>query len=140
MYAGILFLDFDGVLHPRTSGTFRHAPLIEALLRRHPSLAVVVSSSWKLQMPLSELREWFAKDVQNQIVGVTPDLAPCAGFRQTEIEQWLRSNPSKFFLALDDERSLFGHNVSWVHWTDNTTGLTTQDIETVEKHLVAAGL
>lgn len=50
----ILFLDFDGVLHPyplhvddQHAELLMHTPLLWSLLRRLPELQVVVSSSWR---------------------------------------------------------------------------------------------
>ena len=45
----ILFLDFDGVLHPNSDDSehFSCAPLLWELLRRHPDVRVVLSTGWR---------------------------------------------------------------------------------------------
>ena len=45
----ILFLDFDGVLHPGNRGTFERAPMLEMWLLKHPEVDVVISSSWRIE-------------------------------------------------------------------------------------------
>lgn len=69
-----MFLDFDGVLHPATVDpgqvhlNFQQLPLLEFLLREVPSVVVVISSSWRLQRPLSELRGLFSPDIPARII------------------------------------------------------------------------
>jgi hypothetical protein len=48
----ILFLDFDGVLHPEYDGqaapadvVFCHLPRFEAVMRDHPEVEIVISST-----------------------------------------------------------------------------------------------
>ncbi|WP_157443589.1 hypothetical protein [Curvibacter lanceolatus] len=42
---GVVFLDFDGVLHSGTSGTFALLPKFEDLLTIHPGIDIVISST-----------------------------------------------------------------------------------------------
>jgi hypothetical protein len=58
-YPHILFLDFDGVLHRGTTGTFRKMPLLDQLLQRVPSLAIVLSTNWRHDASLEDLRDYF---------------------------------------------------------------------------------
>ena len=47
----IVFLDFDGVLHPEPSlakDAFCRLPLIEEILQDFPQVQIVVSSAWRL--------------------------------------------------------------------------------------------
>lgn len=105
----ILFLDFDGVLHPECSGpvpadlAFCRLPLFEAVVREHPSLALVISSTWREQFDLAALRAWFSPDVAKRIVGTTPVL-PQPAQREAEILAWLREHGREgcAWLALDD--------------------------------------
>jgi hypothetical protein len=50
----ILFLDFDGVMHPasysKARQSFCYAPWLEAVVAKHP-LRIVVSSSWRFHYP-----------------------------------------------------------------------------------------
>jgi len=49
----VLFLDFDGVLHPQGGGAagprFSQLPLLEAWLREpdHARVGIVISSTWR---------------------------------------------------------------------------------------------
>jgi hypothetical protein len=101
-----LFLDFDGVTHPyfpRADLTdaqnqyFSALPIIEAVLRRHPEVGVVIASSWRHVKPLPELIAVFSPDLHERIVGITPDVPPPSGHgeegsRQKEVEAWLLAN------------------------------------------------
>lgn len=74
----IVFLDFDGVLHPagcQVDKLFCRIELLEAWRRRQPTVSVVISSSWRARHPLDEMRSYFAEDLQNRSRGVTPQLS-----------------------------------------------------------------
>lgn len=114
----ILFLDFDGVLHPEGVGEdlhFVHLTNLEAVLREFPSVQVVVSSAWRLDMPLEELQQKFSQDIRARVIGVTPTLPYLEakyGQRQRECELWLRETypagvATPRWLALDDRESYF---------------------------------
>ncbi|WCT24267.1 HAD domain-containing protein [Acidovorax temperans] len=52
----ILFLDFDGVLHPEHCHESKHfccLPVLEDALRQAPEWQVVISSTWRLQKSLA---------------------------------------------------------------------------------------
>ncbi|MFD2270984.1 HAD domain-containing protein [Undibacterium arcticum] len=58
----ILFLDFDGVLHPDPCDEgerFSRLPAFEALMRDFPAVEIVVSSSWRVARTLDDLRAFF---------------------------------------------------------------------------------
>ncbi|MFZ6774829.1 HAD domain-containing protein [Undibacterium sp. SXout7W] len=114
----ILFLDFDGVLHPEpcvdTGMLLCHLPLLESVLREFPSVQVVISSTWRATRTLNELRDYFSPDIADRVIGVTPnwrdlpDLLDAIGHtyvRQVEIEGWLRASgrPWEQWVAIDDK-------------------------------------
>ena len=71
-----LFLDFDGVLHPEFCHESRHfscLPFFEQVLRATADIDVVVSSTWRQQYSLDELRSRFSTDVAHRVIGVTPE-------------------------------------------------------------------
>ena len=75
----ILFLDFDGVLHPEydrqaapADVAFCHLPRFEAVMCDHPEVEIVISSTWREQFPLDDLRARFSPDIAARIVGATP--------------------------------------------------------------------
>ena len=71
----ILFLDFDGVLHPEHCHESKHfccLPVLEDALRQAPEWQVVISSTWRLQKSLDQLRSRFSADIAERVVGETP--------------------------------------------------------------------
>ena len=111
----ILFLDFDGVLHPEHCHESRHfccLPILEDALRRVPECQVVITSTWRLEQPLEALRNRFARDIAVRIAGVTPTFSDLKQVpdtlvsypREAECHAWLWSNylPHCNWLAVDD--------------------------------------
>ena len=56
----ILFLDFDGVLHPQPNdgAQFSNAPRVWELLARHPEVSIVFSTGWRFEHTLAALRQF----------------------------------------------------------------------------------
>lgn len=112
----ILFLDFDGVLHPipcRDRNLLCHIPRLESVLRDHLLVKVVISSLWRASHDLECLRAYFSEDIKPRIIGMTPFTETPAWakdseffFAQTrynEILLWIEQNAYKGnWLALDD--------------------------------------
>jgi len=112
----ILFLDFDGVLHPRAPGEalFSNLPRLEAVLRDFAFLEVVITSTWREDMSLEELRAKFSPDIQHRVIGTTPVIeiefpAGPHGSREEEIHLFLEQENHHIrpWVALDDEEKLF---------------------------------
>lgn len=91
----ILFLDFDGVLHPEgedhtlNGGTdFCFSPRLEALLREFLHVRTVISSSWHEQLRYETLLKPFSSDIRARILGATPHsgFGPPPPYRQREGE------------------------------------------------------
>jgi hypothetical protein len=189
----LLFLDFDGVLNsyqptkvgspppgwedrqpPQSSGINPRGLLKEldvdkvALLNDIVSSSgckVVVSSAWRLQFSLEELR-WLLEGAGfvGDVVGVTPDHSrrpklslSIPGVRGLEIEAYLlvrdfKENPKSFgrwmkefreaslegLVILDDLEYSGGVGEYWVK-TDPYVGLTPEDVQTA-KDILNAGL
>ena len=71
----ILFLDFDGVLHPEHCHESKHfscLPVFESVLSQVPDCKLVIASTWRLQIPVERLREKLGPNVAAKLVGVTP--------------------------------------------------------------------
>jgi hypothetical protein len=115
----ILFLDFDGVLHPFAPKTnpsgakdFRFVPKLEDVLREYPEVEIVVTSSRRLTNVLLGLRRIFAADIAPRVVGTTPSmpyLMLAEGQRQAEVEAWLAQNnrSDEPWVALDDRADFY---------------------------------
>ena len=135
-FSKILFLDFDGVLHRYSSGTLSKLPLLCEFLRAHRDVGVVISSSWRDQFSLAELREFFEPDIRTQIIGVTPSMQSDRAFnrlyrgrsRSDEIQEWLSSRPVQAFAMLDDEHKAFTSLHERLVCTDAGEGLTNADL------------
>ena len=70
----LLFLDFDGVLHPFEQGfkrkqIFTQNYLIEKVLRELPNVEVVVSSNWSKTCTLNILKSKFSEDLRHRFIG-----------------------------------------------------------------------
>jgi hypothetical protein len=150
----ILFLDFDGVLHPETPSS-RHPllnqlPPLEGVLREFPKVDVVISSTWRLKWPdphvaTIELRKHFAPDIAPRVVGVTPHhlhldskLAPDGLYvyhRHWEIVTWLRTQRplGTPWVALDDRAYSFKPFLKNLMEIDPTTGLTVEDLQELRR-------
>ncbi|MBF6631731.1 MAG: hypothetical protein ITG01_11345 [Comamonas sp.] len=115
----ILFLDFDGVLHPLRAiagakppqtpaqiragwpQTFEHLPVLVRLLAAHENVGVVVSSSWRQFLKEAELvellesiRPWFAGAIRH-------------GARDEAIREYVREHSIEDFAVLDDVANFF---------------------------------
>jgi hypothetical protein len=74
----ILFLDFDGVLHPlqRSEPDFCRLPLLWKILRSCPHVDVVFSTSWREIYRPEEMIEFVTcgggEDLAHRIIGSNP--------------------------------------------------------------------
>lgn len=128
----ILFLDFDGVLHPsnRRDGVLSCLPQFEAFMREHPTVDIVISSAWRTDHDLPRLQAYFSADIGARIIDVTPDFyvsgwaneAP--GLREKEIRWWLkdRGHSVEDWVALDDVDVLFTRSCLQLVLVDCETG------------------
>lgn len=139
----VLFLDFDGVLHPVSGGfrEFSQVSLLSPLFEENPLLRIVVTSDWRASHPEPELQECLG-DLRDYYLGSTPLLEnlrqpnfhgdPLIPFsRQREILWFLSENSQvRNWLVLDDIPSLYEDNFRARHvlLTDPRTGLTQRDI------------
>lgn len=112
----ILFLDFDGVLHPffprqdlpdEENQICAYLPRLESLLRDFTTVQIVIASDWRHRMTLDDLRQYFAADMRSRVIGVTPSLPlgdDWIGCRQREALAWLAGHDQSDmpWVALDD--------------------------------------
>jgi hypothetical protein len=144
----ILFLDFDGVLHPAvnydSAQLLSKLPLLEAALHLCPGVAVVVSSTWRENRTLAELQALFSPDIAPRIISVTPqwrDIQDETSFgtyvRQAEIEAWLRTTDRAWeqWIAVDDQPHLFRPFCKHLFLTNATTGLAEDDCKVLVQRL-----
>lgn len=112
----ILFLDFDGVLHPEIHGAeeFCHLARFESVMRTFPTLEIVISSMWRYEHSLDGLKAFFSADIQPRIIGATAlyeyvEATLSLARREQEILDWLALNNkvSDEWVALDDREGEF---------------------------------
>jgi hypothetical protein len=130
-FGAVLFLDFDGVLHPEGGGeeeNFCYLPNFASVLKEvnpERNLPIVISSLWRHHVSLEDIRGYFPDDIAGQIVGVTPymtqsqvkevkDWKPYGGeqswlrHRQREILMWMNAHsPIGRWMAIDDRAEYF---------------------------------
>ncbi|MDO8653448.1 MAG: HAD domain-containing protein [Undibacterium sp.] len=116
----ILFLDFDGVLHPMMAltelGTFDNLPRLENVLRDFVNVKIVITSSRREHSSLSTLSQNFSSDIASRIIGATPILRlqnaeDIVESRYREIMAYMDGR-SERWVALDDDATLFPQNYS----------------------------
>lgn len=88
--SGVLYLDFDGVLHPsqvfrrrggglhlpvhfqeRGHRLFEHAGLLVELLEPYPDVGVILSTSWVRVLGYDKARSHLPADLASKVVGAT---------------------------------------------------------------------
>jgi HAD domain in Swiss Army Knife RNA repair proteins len=133
----VLFIDFDGVLHPSPEhgslgpsalymqvGPLGWLPLLCGALREHGDVEVVVHSSWRDVFSVEELSEMLS-DLGERRIAVAPP-----GARHSAIEAWLRAEGEGIeYLVLDDDASEFPHPApSWLVICNPKSGISGEGI------------
>jgi len=127
----VLFLDFDGVVHPCQNESFEHMYLIEKLLDTCPSMFIVISSSWRECANTVYLKSLFRTPYRDRVIGATPSLylpSGRAGVRAAECEDFIFAYKVKAFICLDDDTKLFPPEYPHLFRTNYFTGLNESDI------------
>jgi hypothetical protein len=133
----IIFLDFDGVLHPEFSHESQHfccLPILQDVVRQLHDCEVVISSTWRFHWSLERLRGNFSPDVAARIVGVTPKYTELNSIpdtlvsyeREAECQAWLRAEGRAHlpWLAIDDRSWLYRPFCRSLFLIDGRSGLT----------------
>lgn len=145
----ILFLDFDGVTHPdpcRKDEYFRQLPLIEDVLREHTHVNVVISSSWRYDHLLPELKALFSSDVRSRVIDVTPSVTRTNDegwiprdllqhHREWECRKWIRKyRPLETrWLAIDDVAEWFTPGCAHLLTTQSEFGFLPEQVLVLER-------
>jgi len=117
----VLFLDFDGVLHPddvflingrptlKAAGQlFMWVHYLEQVLDTFPNIAIVLSTSWVQWRSYRRTRNELPRGLRDRVIGATwhsrIDLLEWSTLtRYHEIRHYLASKPIAEWLALDDD-------------------------------------
>lgn len=135
----ILFLDFDGVLHPSpTAGdVFCCVPHLWTILRTRSSIEVVFSSSWREVYDPESMLDFVtangAEDLLDRFIGSNPVLVGTQGTceRESECVAWLHGSgmANRPWLALDDTDQFSDPRRRYL--VDRRTGLTAADVPAI---------
>ena len=144
----ILFLDFDGVLHPTLRGEpdFCRIHLLWEILRTCQDVDVVFTTSWREIYEFGELVQFVTRnggeDMAPRFIGATPSFTRDADtcylwHRNYECLLWLEGNgqAQRPWLALDDIRTSFPPESPKLYLTSNKTGLTETDVPKIIERL-----
>lgn len=145
----IVFLDFDGVLHPETgdeSGLFCCRPVLWSILRAQPDVDVVFSTSWREFYCPEALLDFVTagggEDLRPRFIGQTPVVPVVPGsddYRRRELEclAWLSAHrrDGARWLALDDVEYWFSDSSPNLYLVDYLTGLTDEDLPAILERL-----
>jgi len=134
-----LFLDFDGVLHPSLCDSKKYlsnAPLLAGLLVEY-SCQIIISSSWRFQYSLDEIKKMLPKAISMQIIGMTGDAYSGGNQRYNEIIFYLKANDKSLvdWKALDDSQNEFPLNCKNLIFCNHITGLGHKQLMELKKWL-----
>ena len=146
----LCFLDFDGVLNsdayfaenPRVHGDKNLDPILIARLcdfLETTDCKVVVSSTWRINTPVKELREILCRRGfrdESRVIGKTPRLGGSP--RGKEIRSYLKKHPKASFVIFDDDDDMDSVESHFVH-TDPRVGLSVANVRQAEQILKTKG-
>ena len=126
----LLFLDFDGVLHPSHfagEAPFSRAPLLEETLALF-SPKIVISSSWRFTHNLEKLQKTVPAFISSLIIGATGAAVVGKHPRFTEIQNYLGGYGPADWKALDDSYWEFPNPCSRLIRCNPKTGINDRQI------------
>ncbi len=127
-----LFLDFDGVLHPslcKDKDRFLNANLLAEALSPS-SCQIIISSSWRFQFTLDQLKKVLPKTICNLVMDTTGEAITGQYARYHEIKHWLESKQKPFadWMAIDDATNEFPPGCPNLIPTKSFQGITKDQI------------
>lgn len=143
-----IFLDVDGVLNKQSdwkkpfSLNSECCYWFNAFVREIPDVKIVLSSTWRNGISRDGSRATHIDDLMSKLVdagigtidktATSPD-----GFRNKEIDYYLRRHPVDTYIILDDEGSIFekGEKTTNLYLTDSTKGFSESDYKRLKKLL-----
>lgn len=127
----ILFLDFDGVLHPtsaRPAERFSRAHLLSSSLAEH-NCDVVVSSSWRFHHTFEALIAPLPLALRRRVTGTTGEPRFGRWPRYSEIQAFLLEfGPNAHWRALDDSANEFPPGCPELLSCDPNVGLAARQL------------
>ena len=135
----LLFLDFDGVLHPTHfagEDPFNRVHLLEESLASS-DLGIVISSSWRFTHSIEKLQKLLPGSISNLVIGATG--APVIGKhpRYQEIQTFLQTHGVSNWRALDDSYWEFPSHCPELIRCNPNTGIADKQIVELRQWLEA---
>lgn len=155
----ILFLDFDGVLHPdaaflvkgrptlKSEGElFMWAPLLIDVLVDFPEVQIVLSTSWARELSFSRACRWLPDELRGRVIGATWHSAmsfKSEGFRSLsnwwdeatryqQIKRYVGRAGLVDWVAVDDQPEGWGvDDLGKLVQTNSDTGLSDPSMQTL---------
>lgn len=150
MPSPIVFVDFDGVLHPESPcyahRLFERADALGEVLRDHQAWAVL-STSWRLNHDMRQLQRQMGTQLGERVVGVNPQIDDLdrralpdklQGFpRHMECVAYLRAQDAHLdhWVALDDRPYWFYPFCPQLLVCNPKTGLTDENLKDLSERL-----
>jgi hypothetical protein len=140
----LLFLDFDGVLHPNFSlggDHFSRVDILMDVLGSHAAeLEVIISSSWRFQYPFDVVLGFLPEELRRLVSGATPEVEPGRHQRHREILaflNWRKGQPE--WRALDDDLGGFPKDCPELIVCDGRVGIDSGSTQRLLSWLGRAG-
>ena len=133
----LLFLDFDGVLHPSHfagQAPFSRAHLLEETLAQFAP-KIVVSSSWRFTHSLHKLQKSLPTAIGQLIIGATSTAIIGKYPRYQEIQNYLSGYGPADWRALDDSYWEFPHTCSKLIRCNPNTGIADKQVLELQQWL-----
>lgn len=134
----LIFLDFDGVLHPTHfagQSPFSRAALLEETFNLL-SPKIVISSSWRFTHNLEKLQKTLPTFISSLIIGATGAAVIGKHPRFTEIQNYLQSYGSADWRALDDSYWEFPNPCTRLIRCNPNTGIADRQILELNQWLI----
>ena len=129
----ILFLDFDGVLHPtlaQPAALFIHGSRLAEALRPHP-VNIVISSSWRFHFSKEEYLAKLPKELAGQVIGATGNAHVGKFARWHEIQQYVKKHRLVDWRALDDSAFEFPLGCRELIACDGSIGVASAQLDLI---------
>jgi len=133
----ILFLDFDGVLHPNHASEehyFVRLPVLEKALSAG-DCNIVISSSWRFHHSFDAMKKRFPLPLRKRIVGCTGEAVIGRYARYREIQDYVLSHGGVDWRTLDDSAFEFPERCESLILCDGAFGIAQRQASAVERWL-----
>ena len=109
----IIYLDFDGVLHPACpteTNQFCALPYFESVIEpfvKEKNIKIIISSSWRMYYGIENLIDIFKNDIiKKSIIGTTPMIKHINNkyYRSEEIEASIEEIRPDNYIIIDDAK------------------------------------